>query len=190
MSNKIINIGTLGPTGTSSEAATIYFTRTFRFRQKQVDQFAIILLNSFKCVLRELVHGDLTLAIVPHAYSKINLFYINPKIALYGIFIHDTPPYGLARREDTIPSGQYCRIVSHPAPAHLLDSLVDEMGLSGYEIEYVESTSKAALEVFERKADLALTNRNAMNKYGLVCCAPYGAIRMGWSVFIKKEVKA
>ncbi len=52
----------------------------------------------------------------------------------------------------------------------------------------MSSTSKAAEEVYEGKADLALTNRNAINKFNLVCCALYGPIRMGWSVFIKKEL--
>ena len=36
--------------------------------------------------------------IVPHAYNHINLFYINPQIALYRMFQFDTPAYGLARR--------------------------------------------------------------------------------------------
>lgn len=61
------------------------------------------------------------------------------------------------------------------------------MEISDYELELVSSTSKAAEEVYENKADLALTNMNAIKKYNLVCCALYGSIQMRWSVFIKKE---
>ncbi|MGX6643040.1 hypothetical protein [Legionella pneumophila] len=181
-----IKIGTLGPKGTSSEAAVTHFIQTFK---KESENYSTILLNSFQSVLHELIYGDLSLAIVPHAYSAINLFYINPQISLYRMFTFNTPPYGLAKRSDGIISQRHCRVVSHPAPAHLLDTLLTQMGLSRYEITFVNSTSKAAEEVYAQRADLALTNMNAMKKYDLVCCALYGTIQMGWSVFIKKELR-
>jgi prephenate dehydratase len=179
-----IQIGTLGPSGTSSEAAAAYFIQT---HEKNSKNYSITLLNSFQSVLHELIHGELSMALVPHAYNDINLFYINPKVALYRMFLFDTPGYGLARRRDRELSQYSCRVVSHPAPILLLDDLLAQIGLSDYEIEFVSSTSKAALEVYENKADLALTNMNAIKNYKLVCCALYGPIRMGWSVFIKKE---
>lgn len=181
---KTIKIGTLGPSGTSSEAAVAYFIQTYK---NEAEDYSITLLNNFHSVLHELTHGDLSMAIVPHAYSEINLFYINPKIALARMFTFDTPPYGLASRSDAIVSEHHCRVVSHPAPVLLLDILLGQMGLSRYKIKFVSSTSEAAQEVFENRADLALTNMNAIKKYDLVCCAMYGAIQMGWSVFTKKE---
>ncbi|WP_131795561.1 LysR family transcriptional regulator [Fluoribacter gormanii] len=182
-----IKIGTLGPKGTSSEAALAHFIQTFK---KESENYSTILLNSFQSVLHELIYGDLSLAIVPHAYSAINLFYINPQISLYRMFTFNTPPYGLAKRSDGIISQHHCRVVSHPAPAHLLELLLAQMELSRYEIAFVNSTSKAAEEVYENRADLALTNMNAIKKYELDCCAWYGAIQMGWSVFIKKDLIA
>lgn len=179
-----IHIGTLGPSGTSSEAAAAYF---IKIDEKNNKKYSITLLSSFQSVLHELIHGELSMALVPHAYRDINQFYINPKVALYRMFLFDTPPYGLARRRDRVLSQHSCRIVSHPAPILLLDNLLAQIGVSDYEIELVSSTSKAAEEVHENKADLALTNMNAIKKYNLVCCALYGPIRMGWSVFIKKE---
>ncbi|MFT4059523.1 MAG: hypothetical protein QM652_08250 [Legionella sp.] len=181
---KTIRIGTLGPAGTSSEAAVAYFLQT---DEKKSEQYSITLLNSFQLVLYELTEGDLSMALVPHAYSDINLFYINPKVALYRMFVFDTPAYGLAKRSDAVLSQHHCRVVSHPAPILLLDVLLAQMRLSRYEIALVSSTSQAAEEVSEGKADLALTNMNAIKNYNLVCCALYGPIRMGWSVFIKKE---
>lgn len=184
---KTIKIGTLGPSGTSSEAAVAYYIQTYK---NKFEHYSIALLDSFELVLHELIYGDLSMAIVPHAYSETNLFYINPKIALYRMFTFDTPPYGLARRPDALVSQHHCRVVSHPAPTLLLDILIAQMGLPRYEIEFVSSTSKAAEEVYESRADLALTNMNAIKKYNLVCCALYGPIQMGWSVFIKKEFAA
>ncbi|MDR3441845.1 MAG: hypothetical protein P4L65_02390 [Legionella sp.] len=184
---KTIKIGTLGPSGTSSEAAVAYFIQIIN---EGSENYSITLLNSFQSVLHELTHGDLSMAIVPHAYSEINLFYINPKIALYRMFTFNTPPYGLARRPDTVISKHHCRVVSHPAPVHLLDILLRQIGVSRYEIVFADSTSRAAEEVCESRADLALTNMNAIKKYHLVCCALYGPIQMGWSVFIKKEFAA
>lgn len=182
---KTIKIGTIGPEGTSSEAAVAHFIQTFK---KESKDYSTILLNSFQSVLHELTHGDLSMAIVPHAYSAINLFYINPQIRLYRMFTFNTPPYGLAKRSDSVIAQHHCRVVSHPAPAHLLDILLAQMGVFRYEISFVNSTSKAAEEVYEQRADLALTNMNAIKKFDLVCCAWYGAIQMGWSVFIKKEL--
>ena len=179
----VIQIGTLGPSGTSSEAAAAYFIQTDEKNQN----YSITLLNSFQLVLHELIHGELSVALVPHAYNDINLFYINPQVTLYRMFQFDTPAYGLARRRDRVLSQHSCRVVSHPAPILLLDNLLVQIGLSDYELEWVSSTSKAAEGVYENKADLALTNMNAIKKYNLVCCALYGPIRMGWSVFIKKE---
>jgi len=181
---KTIKIGTLGPSGTSSEAAVAYFIQTFK---EQPIDYSITLLSDFKSVLYELTDGDLSMVIVPHAYSKINLFYINPKVALYRMFTFETPPYGLAKRSGAIISQRHCRIVSHPAPVLLLNILLAQIDVIRYEIMFVNSTSKAAQEVYEGRADIALTNMNAIKKYDLFCCALYGAIQMGWSVFIKKE---
>jgi bacilysin biosynthesis protein BacA len=180
----VIQIGTLGPSGTSSEAATAYFIQT---DEKNPKNYSVKLLNSFQSVLQELIHGELSMALAPHAYSDINLFYINPKLALYRMFTFDTPAYGLAKRQHAALSQNSCRVVSHPAPILLLDNLLAQIEVSDYQLELVSSTSKAALEVYENKADLALTNMNAIKKYNLVCCALYAPIRMGWSVFIKKE---
>lgn len=184
-SKKIVKIGTLGPSGTSSEAAAAFFLQTYK---NNAENYSITLLNSFKSVLHRLTDGNLGMAIVPHAYSQINLFYINPQIALYRMFLFDTPPYGLAKRQESLISNHQCRVVSHPAPVLLLDALLAELSISCYEVAFVNSTSKAAKEVYENRADLALTNINAIKKYDLVCCASYGAIQMGWSVFIKREV--
>lgn len=188
MRDKIVNglkikIGTLGPVGTSSEAAVTHFLQTYKGNSKN---YSISLFNSFQSVLHELTHGDLSMALVPHACSDVNLFYIDQRIVLHQMFTFDTPDYGLAKRSDRVLSANYYRVVSHPAPAHLLNNLLSTMGISNYKVEFVTSTSKAAEEVYEGRADLALTNMNAIKKYNLICCALYGPIRMGWSVFAKK----
>lgn len=117
----VIQIGTLGPSGTSSEAAAAYFIQT---NEKSPKRHSITLLNSFQSVLHELIHGELSMALVPHAFHDINLFYINPQVSLYRMFQFDTPAYGLARRRDRVLSQHSCRVVSHPAPILLLDSLL------------------------------------------------------------------
>lgn len=105
----IIQIGTLGPSGSSSEAAAAYFIQT----EERNLHYSVKLFNSFQLVLHELILGELSVALVPHAYSDINLFYINPKVALDRMFIFDTPAYGLARSRDRVLSQHFCRVVSH-----------------------------------------------------------------------------
>lgn len=180
-----LTIGTLGPKGTSSEAAAMYFAQQ---NKAQLHQHSIRLFDNFQLVLDALVHADLSMAIIPHAFSDINLFYINPQVRLYHMFVFDTPAYGLAKRPDTVVPRQFCKIVSHPAPVIALKTLSEQMGLTDYEVKWVHSTSQAAREVSEKKADLALTNWNAMQQFNLTSCAMYGAIQMGWSVFTKKDV--
>lgn len=51
-----IKIGTLGPKGTSSEAAVTHFIQTFK---KESENYSTILLNSFQSVLHELIYGNL-----------------------------------------------------------------------------------------------------------------------------------
>ncbi len=128
----VIQIGTLGPSGTSSEAAAVYFMQSDEQNPKS---YSITLLNSFQSVLHELIHGELSMALVPHAYSDINLFYINPQVNLYRMFLFDTPAYGLARRCDKGLSQHSCRVVSHQAPILLLEGLLAQIGVSNYEVE-------------------------------------------------------
>lgn len=186
--SKIIKIGTLGPSGTNSERAANYYLNQCI---SSTLNYGITLYNSFQSVLACLINNEISIAIVPHSYSGINEFYINPNIGLSELFTFKTAPYGLVKKPKTTISKSKCRIAVHSASASLLAYLLSDSEIIGnYQISFVTSTSLAAKEVHDGKADIALTNMDAAEKLNLQCIALYGAIEMGWSAFaLKKNVR-
>lgn len=181
-----LRIGTLGPAGTSSEQAAIHFLENSLKPAYPAD---IVLFDTFDDVLDSLVASEVSLAIIPNAYERVNEFYINPHTELVEVFIYDTPSYGLAKK----PHNSFgdCKIVTHPAPINLVNFLLKKIDKKAfkYSVELVNSTSVAAKMVKEGVADLAITNAMAAAKHGLEMIAMYGPIKMSWSVFIKREEK-
>jgi len=181
-----IILGTLGPEKSSSEAAAYHYYSKFITRKMRVD---IHLYATFDSVLDNLIAGNIDLAIIPHAYEKINHFYINPALKLKKIFAYSTPPYGLYKKIGTDFLNKVCQVVSHPAPVLLVDYLLKQKSWRNkYKLEFVNSTSIAAQLVYNELADLALTNERAAKKYMLEPFSVYGEIEMGWSAFSNREV--
>lgn len=176
----LLVMGTLGPRGTSSEHAAHYFVERFATK---VARTGIELFDSFTDLQVELCRGGVNLAIVPHAYDRINEFYMHPRIDLLLLFICPTPTYGLAQRESVHGPLRGGKIVTHPAPLPLLPRLIVDYEPREFEVQIVSSTSVAARMVREGSADLAITNERAVMENGLKWVATYGPIRMGWSVF-------
>jgi bacilysin biosynthesis protein BacA len=177
-------VGTLGPEGTSSEHAASYFVDRFA---PDVARTEIELFDSFQDLEWGLCWGDVDLAVVPHAYSRINEFYVKSGVDLLLLFICPTPTYGLVRREDVDRALRGCKLVTHPASLPLLPQLLDDRNPQEFDVELVSSTSVAARRVREGSADLAITNERAAREHGLELVATYGPIRMSWSVFIPRR---
>lgn len=183
-----VRIASLGPENTSShcvakDAVEAYLAGTVAAE--------IVLLNTFQQVEKAVCAGACDLALVPHAYHEINLFYMNPQLEVLFIFISSTPTYGLAKRIGEPLSLDGGRIVTHPAPVPLLPHLLrGQRFLREPAVELVSSTSVAARMVADGLADAAITNATAAREAGLELASVYGAIKMSWSLFCRKEITA
>jgi prephenate decarboxylase len=181
---KTLIIGTLGPSGTSSDYASSYIVKQLESEQLTGE---IQLFDSFPDVKEALLQDQVDLALVPHAYHLINEFYMEPSFDLGFIFIYPTPVYGLAKKKNTEVVFKGARLVTHPAPLPLLSRLLPEsQDLSEIQVDLSPSTSNAAIQVQQGLATLAITNKNAVDAYDLEFISTYGKIPMSWSIFYKK----
>lgn len=177
--SKTAVIGTLGPNGTSSQAAAQYCSKFLGQIQVQVQ-----LHRSFEDAAESVRRGNADIFLVAHAYSDISKFYMDPDFELQFVFIYETPVYGLA----TLPGqkvtwSKKTVIATHPAPLPLLKHLAPS---KEFVVKTVCSTSEAAIVVRQGEADIALTNAIAVSEYQLEFIVIYGPIKMSWSVFSRK----
>jgi prephenate dehydratase len=176
-----IVVGTLGPTGTSSEVAA-------RIVCDKIGQSAdpagrIKLYGTYEEAAESLRQRQVSHIVVANAYSAINEFYMDTRISLAAAFVMDTPKYGVVRRRGQEVSRRP-KIATHPAPRPLLSQLLPRY-LTDSEVLHVSSTSAAAKAVYEETVDLALTTATAAETYGLEFISPTRTIRMLWSVFVR-----
>jgi bacilysin biosynthesis protein BacA len=181
-SNTLI-VGTLGPSGTSSEEALNYIKQQIQAKQINI---SVKLFDNFLALREALQNNQVDLALVPHAYDKINEFYMEPNFDLGFIFVYPTPVYGLAKKKDREIKFTGSKVVTHPAPLPLLSQLLPGHSQQEITVELANSTSAAAQQVHQGLADLAITNEKARQSYDLEFVATYGTIPMSWSVFYKK----
>jgi prephenate dehydratase len=182
------SIVTLGPAGTSSEAAARYLWGRFGPAEAATDPDRFVLLDTYEECLRALRRREQTLAVVANAYSGASQFYMDPDVYLWGAFVLDTPQYGIASATPFVPSGSV-RLVTHPAPAPLIGQLFPG-GTDRLELVFASSTSSAAREVRAGRADLALTTEKAAALHQLHFVSRTRTIRMLWSVFQSISVDA
>jgi prephenate dehydratase len=175
------SVVTLGPAGTSSEAAAWHLWGRYGPAEAAMDPDRVVLLDTYEQCLAALRRGKQTVAVVANAYSGASQFYMDPDVDLWGAFVLDTPRYGIASATPFVPSGSV-RLVTHPAPAPLVGQLfpgpVDRL-----ELVFASSTSSAAREVRVGRADLALTTEKAAALHQLHFVSRTRTIRMLWSVF-------
>jgi len=183
-----VSIAALGPENTSSHCVARHAVETYL---AGIATAEIVLFDTFQQVEKAICTGECDLALVPHAYHEINLFYMNPQIEVLFVFISPTPTYGLAKRKGEPLSLDGGRIVTHPAPLPLLPHLLPRQPfLREPRVELVSSTSVAARMVADGLADAAITNAAAAQEAGLELAAVYGVIKMSWSLFCQKEMAA
>ena len=94
---KTLSVGTLGPKETSSEQTLNYLISQWKLQQISVNSH---LFDSFTDLKESLLENQIDLALVPHAYERINDFYMEPSFKLGFIFTYPTPVYGLAKRKN------------------------------------------------------------------------------------------
>ena len=184
-SPRYVSIATLGPAGTSSEAAaSMLFTHLCHDPQERAAP--IQLHETYERAGQAVLDGRADLLLVANAYADIAQFYMNPLLSLAGAFVHDTPEYGIAARPDmSLPNR--VRVATHPAPIPLIAQLMPKY-LTVHDVIAVSSTSIAASVVRTKEVDVALTTAPAALLHGLKFISQSRTIRMLWSVFRQQHL--
>ncbi|MGX2993510.1 prephenate dehydratase domain-containing protein [Streptomyces sp. JNUCC 64] len=170
-------IGTLGPTGTSSEQAALRM-RADHGGHPTAD---ILLYDTYEQAGQALREGAVSHLVIANAYAGVHSFYMDPKLRFAGAFLFDTPHYGIAVAPGR-PIPKRPRIATHPAPVALVEELLPaEYSAEG--IQYAASTSAAAGQARRGETDLALTTLPAALANELEFISRTRPIRMLWSVF-------
>ena len=163
---EIINIGTLGPSGTSSEQAMKYLINAFREVEDSC-KYNIVLENDFQYVLNDLENSKLDYALVPSAYDRITDFFWSYNITNVLNFIYETPDYGLVCLEGYKPANNNkVRVATCSAVRNIIKYLCQDI-VKDKEVEIVEarSTTESLLFLLEGKADAAITNETSFQIY-------------------------
>jgi prephenate dehydratase len=176
-------IATLGPAGTSSEAAARHLVAVTDRSTWDVELF-----NTYELAAQAVLDGLATKLLVANAYSGVNDFYMDLRLQLNEVFVLDTPRYGIAARPDR-PVPLEAVIVTHPAPRALINQLLPQ-GYRVRQIRLATSTSSAARQVAKREVDLALTTAPAAAALGLNFISDTRPIRMVWSAFTPNAASA
>ncbi|MDA7028428.1 hypothetical protein PJ311_17970 [Bacillus sp. CLL-7-23] len=179
---KKIDVATLGPSGTSSEAAADYLLSSVKGNDGKCSLFP-----SYEEAYQNITVGASNILLVANAYERIDMFYMSQDIQFLFPFVFETPLYGVAKKPgEELKKDRSLTIATHHAPVSLLPWFLKEMEID-YEIIYVSSTSEAALKLQKNEVDLCLTTENAARKCNVEFISPTRPILMLWSVFIKKS---
>lgn len=175
-----LRIATLGPRLTSSDTAARYLADLLQAKYGLRGEVATY--PTFHDAADAVLEGSASAIVVANAYSGVNSYYMDFRLALAAVFVHPTPPYGLAGRPHVeIPRS--CRIAVHPATLPLLDEMVPKD--REYEAVTASSTSAAAVMVLNQEVDLALTNGEVVRELGLAFVSHVRPIQMVWSLFVR-----
>lgn len=179
-------IGTLGPTGTSSEqAAALVGAELARSRAGTA---TTALYATYEDAATALAAGEVALVVVANAYKAVHHLYMDLRFAVAGTFIMDTPLYGIARRRGGRPPSRPV-IATHPSPVALIKQLLPAEFRAPTVVE-TNSTSAAAASVLAGEADLALTTKPAAHLHDLEFISPTRTIRMVWTIFAPAPLEA
>ncbi|MFR9725982.1 hypothetical protein ACL02R_21825 [Streptomyces sp. MS19] len=170
-------VATLGPSGTSSEAAGSHLTRHI----DRTPGSPVALFGTYEDARDAVLAGAADRLLVANAYREIDSFYMDLRLGLAQAFVFDTPHYGLAVRTSA-PVPLKCTVVTHPAPRDLIAQLMPPgYGVAG--IAFATSTSEAARHAADGGAEIALTTAPAAALHDLRFISATRPIRMLWSVF-------
>lgn len=175
-------VGTLGPSGTSSELAATELV--CRFSDLDSGAAGVRLFDTYEAAGDALRARQVTHVVVANAYKAVHRFYMDPALALTDVFVLDTPLYGIAGRAGAEVVSESPTIMTHPSPVQLIEQLLPQ-SITAHEVILTNSTSAAALAVCEGAADLALTTAPSVQLYGLEFISETRPIRMVWSVFAR-----
>uniref|UniRef100_UPI0036DE36F2 prephenate decarboxylase n=1 Tax=Photorhabdus sp. RM322S TaxID=3342825 RepID=UPI0036DE36F2 len=175
----VLNIATLGPSGTSSEQSAIRFGE-FAIENKVAKSYQVVLCNTYEEASNQIILKDCQALVVANAYYNISEFYMDNRFNLSAAFLNYTPNYGIAIRDELTKDNIV--IATHPAPKALIPELLPD-SLKIADIIFKDSTSSAAKAVANLEVDAALTTEVAAKLHKLKFISHIRPIKMLWSVF-------
>ncbi|WP_350306297.1 prephenate decarboxylase [Photorhabdus viridis] len=175
----VLNIATLGPSGTSSEQSAIRFGE-FAIENKIAKSYQIVLCNTYEEASSQIILKNCQALVVANAYYNISEFYMDNRFNLSAAFLNYTPNYGIAIRDELAKANIV--IATHPAPKALIPELLPD-NLKIADIIFKDSTSSAAKAVANSEVDAALTTEVAAKLHKLKFISHIRPIKMLWSVF-------
>ncbi|MDW6004670.1 hypothetical protein [Vibrio mangrovi] len=191
----ITSIATLGPDGSSSQAAAKHLSSLI---EKPLE---VLLFDTFELASQHVEKNTSCALLVANAYERVDNFYMNADTMLLGSFYYAPPAYYLSCKDVAslkakISEQQPIRIATHHAPLSRLNGLIKSaddvvQGLSkaNLEIEITDSTSKGARQVASNISDCCLANVDALDLYHLHRLSSPLNIEMTWVVFSCNQVK-
>lgn len=182
-------MGTLGPSGTSSElAATTLASKLGEARPSRHAEGGppeVHLFDTYEKAGIALRTRRVTHLVVANAYKAVHEFYMDPDLQLAMVFVLDTPMYGVAKPRGAGALPPAPTIASHPSPVPIIGQLL--AGSDAHVVVPSDSTSAAARAAADGQVDLALTTAPAAKMYGLEFITHTRTIRMVWSVFVRSD---
>lgn len=161
-----ISIGTLGPSGTSSERALHYMTDIYRKKNIHC-KFNMILRDSFTVIYEELLNRKIDYALVPTAYEKVSAFYWCPDFINRLSFIYKTPYYGIVGKKGIqIKNKQIVSLATCPAADSIFEHLMkDRLCNINISVVHTNSTIEALTLLIEGKVDICVTNQSSFEHF-------------------------
>ncbi|GGU22303.1 hypothetical protein ACH4HG_38200 [Streptomyces coeruleorubidus] len=177
-----LQLGTLGPAGTSSE----YVAQMMSHCVADGARLRIVLEDTYERCMDALTESRVDLVLVAHAYPGINAFYMHPGLEPAIVFRGSTPEYGLAIRDDFVFREELLEsetVVSHPAPIPLVRYHLGRP----LQMATADSTSQAACDVADGRYNVAITNEEAARQHHLKFVYKFSRIPMTWTVFARRK---
>lgn len=181
-----IKIGSLGPEGTTTYEATKYFINYIM--SKGIDtKIQVCFWNNFSDIHKALVDGEVDLIVIPNPFENITQIYWDKKVDLAFGYVLESPKYGLAVKDENVLQKKHLKIATGPAVNHLIFELgSDILKEHTYELYRVNSTTEAAMAVFNGEADIAMTNQTSVERVNVHFITDLLQAQIIWSVFKRK----
>ena len=185
-SRLLVKLCTLGPEGTTSSEAAIFFKRYIN-KILNID-FELVFMNNFEDVHKSLLNEKVDLILIPNPYENITKIYWDENTECVYSFFLDTPEYGLVQ-SNKIKDDEKLIIASGPAVDSFINKLLPYNSIKQeYEVYSVNSTYEAAKAVSENKVHYGVTNSISASIYNLPFVGQTLQAKVLWTIFKKKKL--
>lgn len=171
-------IATLGPKGTCSEKAALYYMQS----QKMNGQVALY--PTFEEGVIAIKEGKAMCVIIPSAYRELNeiIFEERMNVEIVDVFKLDTDELVVANIGDV---HEIKKVASHASPLRL----AQEYFKNNVEIILSNSNSDSVNMLLAGKVDACITTLECVKFHKLNILFNFGAVSMGWNVIKRKDNK-